>query len=806
MKYLCIHSHFYQPPRENPWLEAIELQDSAYPYHDWNERVTAECYAPNASARILDNDRRIVKLINNFSRISFNFGPTLISWIEKHTPELYRAILKADEESRKFFSGHGSAIAQAYNHLIMPLANKRDKWTQIVWGIADFKHRFKREPEAMWLPETAVDLETLDLLAKAGMRFAILAPNQAKAARQIGSEDWSDCSGSKIDPSRAYRCNLPSGRSITLFFYDGPVSQAVAFEKLLDNGEKFAHRLLDGYSDARTGHQLMHIATDGETYGHHHAFGEMALAYAISYIQSRKLARITNYGEFLRFAPPTWEAQIFENSSWSCVHGIERWRCNCGCNSGRAGWNQEWRRPLRDALDWLRDRASELYESLGIQVFHDPWIARDSYISVLLSRVSEAASCFEATCFHQGLDKSDKVRAWKLLEMQRHAMLMYTSCGWFFDEISGLETVQVIQYAGRVVQLFEELSGRSLEPEFLNLLSCAKSNLRDCGDGALIYQRWVKPAIIDLEKVGAHYAISSLFEPYGVETEINSYSVKQLDYHGREAGKMHLAVGKAEFASKVTGECETLAFGALHFGDHNILGAVKKLEDGTGYELLSSQLIEAFSRAETPEVVLLLNRGFGEKTYSLKSLFRDEQRRIMKIVLASTVAETEAMYLNLYHNHAALIRFITTLNSPVPKELSATTEYAINSLLRRAANEDDLDGLRIGRLLEEAKEHKVSIDVTTLEYAVRRNIERAAEWLRAEPGNVNAVARLEKTLAVAKSLPFQVNLWAVQNRVYDVYSRFYKRLNRKAADGQEPAQLWVKAFRSLAALAEVRID
>jgi Domain of unknown function (DUF3536)/Glycosyl hydrolase family 57 len=807
MKYLCIHSHFYQPPRENPWLEAIELQDSAYPYHDWNERVTAECYAPNASARILDGDKRIVRILNNYSRISFNFGPTLLSWMHRYVPDTYKAILKADKESLKQFSGHGSAIAQGYNHVIMPLANTRDKTTQIVWGIADFKSRFGRDPEAMWLPETAVDLETLDLVAKAGMRYAILAPNQARATRPLEGGEWIDCSGGKIDPSRPYLCKLPSGGSISLFFYDGPVSRAVAFEKLLDNGEKFAHRLLSGFSDTRDGRQLMHIATDGETYGHHHTYGEMALAYALDYIQTRKLARITNYGEFLASTVATQEVSIHENSSWSCVHGIERWRDNCGCNSGRPGWHQEWRRPLREALDWLRDCVAPKFEMEGDEIFQDPWTARDLYISVLLDPGCDNRLRFEKECFRPGLDRDGKMRAWKLLEMQRHAMLMYTSCGWFFDELSGIETVQVIEYAGRVVQLYEEVYGETLEAEFENMLLRAKSNLPEHGDGAAIFRKFVKPSVVGLEDVCAHYAISSLFEPYGNETEIDAFSVKRLDYQGRESGKLRLGAGKAEFASRVTGESKALIFSSVHFGDHNIIGAVKPFTDEAQYSNLVTLLIEAFSRAEMPEVVLLLDQEFGEKTYSLKSLFRDEQRKILKRILASTLEEAEAVYLNLFQNHAPLMRFISGLSSPIPKELGTAMEYAINSLLRNALGAHELDSRRVRALLDEARDGGVNLDVTTLEYTFRKNLETMAEEFAKSPGDLEGLEALRDALEVAHSLPFPIILWSVQNKVYEIFQRSYKRIAGKATRQQDAtAAAWVETFKSLAALAEVRVE
>ncbi|MBV9034883.1 MAG: DUF3536 domain-containing protein, partial [Acidobacteriaceae bacterium] len=714
MKYLCIHCHFYQPPRENAWLEQIELQDSAYPYHDWNERVDAECYAPNLAARILGDAQCITRIINNYSKINFNFGPTLLSWAAEHSPDTYHGILEADRQSRELFSGHGSAMAQAYNHMIMPLANSRDKKTQVRWGFEDFVSRFGRVPEGMWLPETAVDSETLDLMAEAGLVFAVLAPHQAKAVRPIGNGDWTDVTGSKIDPTRAYLFNTPSGRKINLFFYDGPVSQAVAFEKLLDNGEKFATRLIGAFSDSRSWPQLAHIATDGETYGHHHKHGEMALAYALQYIESKKLAKITNYGEFLELHPPTHEVRIQENTAWSCMHGVERWRSNCGCNAGRAGWNQEWRKPLREALDWLRDYVNPRFEALGSKFLSNPWEARDNYIHVILNRAPEVRQKFGEACFARPLTPQEEVIVWKLMELQRHAMLMYTSCGWFFDDLSGIETVQVIQYAGRVVQLAEQLFGESIEGQFVEKLALAKSNVPEYKDGGSIYCKYVKPAMVDLEKVGAHYSISSLFAPYGERTDIFSYTAKRLDYHTREAGKLRMALGQARFTSKVTQECETLTFWVVHFGDHNVAGGIQKADGEARYRDLLESISDSFARVDIPEVVRLLDRRFGERTYSLRSLFRDEQRRILRSILSSTVTEAEAAYIQIYEHHAALMRFITSLGTPMPREFSAATEYAINSLLRRACSNDELDGERIRSLLREAQASNITLDKTTL--------------------------------------------------------------------------------------------
>jgi alpha-amylase/alpha-mannosidase (GH57 family) len=803
-RYLCIHCHFYQPPRENPWLEQIELQDSAYPYHDWNERISAECYAPNLAARILDEQQRITRIVNNYTRISFNFGPTLLSWAAEHAPETYRGILDADRQSQKLFSGHGSAMAQAYNHIILPLANSRDKNTQVRWGLEDFVHRFGRLPEGMWLPESAVDLESLDIMAEAGIAFAVLAPHQAKAFRPLDSGEWQSVEGSRIDPTRAYLLKTRSGGKISLFFYDGPISQAVAFEKLLDNGEKFAGRLTGAFSDSRSWPQLVHVATDGETYGHHHKHGEMALAYGVNYIESRKLAKITNYGEFLAQNPPQYEVQIVENTSWSCIHGVERWRSNCGCNSGRLGWNQEWRRPLRDALDFLRDWVNPHFERLGELYLKDPWAARDAYIAVVLDRSTEVRERFGQEHFVRTLKTDEEVTVWKLLEIQRHAMLMYTSCGWFFDELSGIETVQVIQYAGRVVQLAEQLFGESVEDDFLEKLARARSNLPEYGDGANIYRKYVKPSIVDLEKVGAHYSISSLFSPYAERTDIFSYGVRRIDYHTGDAGRMRMALGQARFTSKVTQESEVLTFWVVHFGDHNVAGGVQKALTGCTYQEMLESVSESFARMDIPEVVRLLDKRFMEKTYSLRSLFRDEQRRIVRSILSATVAEAESAYLQLYEHHAALMRFITSLGTPMPREFMAAVEYAINSLLRRACSAEDLDGERIQSLLREAQTSSINLDKTTLEFLLRRRIDALAVRFSADPNSFEKLQDLKRSLRIVKDLPFPIDMWSAQNHIYDLQDGLFMRTRKRAKRGDVKAQKWVDGYLELNELLSIR--
>jgi len=793
-RYLCIHGHFYQPPRENPWLEGIELQDSAAPFHDWNERVTAECYAPNSAARILNAEGRIAKIVNNYSGISFNFGPTLLSWMKDKAPETYQGILDADKMSAQRFSGHGSALAQCYNHMIMPLANARDKLTQVIWGLEDFRFRFGRDPEGMWLPETAVDLETLDYMAREGIQFTILAPSQAKTM------DGVDVTGQRIDPARVYRQKLPSGRSINLFFYDGPVSQAVAFERLLNDGGRFAQRILDALSDQREGPQLAHIATDGETYGHHHAFADMALAYALDHIESSGLAKITNYGEFLEKHPAEHEAEVLENTAWSCVHGVGRWNSNCGCNSGGHGeWNQEWRAPLRAALDWLRDEIALGYEEMARAFFKDPWAARNNYIHVILDRSPESRERFGATNFRRkSLKSGDRVNVWKLLEMQRHAMLMYTSCGWFFDELSGIETVQVIQYAGRVVQLAEELFGPGIEPRFLEKLALAKSNLPEHGDGAAIYEKFVKPASVDLLKVGAHYAMSSLFESYPDNTRIYAYSVDNKDYRLKRSGKMRLAFGKARLTSEITQESEMLMFGVLHFGDHNLHGGVALHASEEAYRDITKSIRDAFNRTDLAATIQGLDQGFAGRVYSLKNLFRDEQRKVLNEVLESTVEHSFSVAREIYKEEAQLLRFMNDCGIPIPRELKAAAEVALNGLLRQALTAPQLDRSAIETLLEEMRIAGIPLDQSGLEIVLRRSLEKAADLFFDDPKNLTELARFRENLIAARALPFPLVLWSVQNRCYEVLQKIYPQMHENDAR-------WTEQFRELAGLLSLSV-
>jgi alpha-amylase/alpha-mannosidase (GH57 family) len=794
-RFVCVHGHFYQPPRENPWLETVEVQDSAAPYHDWNDRITAECYAPNGASRITNLEDQIVRIVNNYARMSFNFGPTLLSWLADKAPRTYRMILDAESASAQRYRGHGSALAQVYNHIIMPLASRRDAITQIRWGIADFEHRFDRKPEGMWLAETAVNREVLDLMAAEGIKFTILAPVQCARTRKLPATadsktpapaiPWTETPDATVNPTHPYRVQLDEGRSIAVFFYDGPGSRAIAFEGLLNSGEAFGARLIGGFlpasADAPDRAQLSHVATDGESYGHHHKHGEMALSYAMHWIEDNHHASLTNYGEFLDLYPPEFEAEVAEDTSWSCVHGVERWRSNCGCNGGKPGWNQEWRAPVREALDFLRDRTATLAETYAAPLIRDLWVARDAYIHVILER--RKADAFFAEHALRPLEPAERIALLELFELERHTQLMYTSCGWFFDELSGIETVQIIAYAGRVLQLAAKLFGEpgvALEAGFLEILARAKSNLPDIGDGAEVYRRYVTPMRIGLEQVGAHYAISSIFRNYPEDGELFCFDLHRDSHESFTSGRGKVALGRARIRSRITEETEEICFAVLHLGDQNLSAAVRRYTpsdpaDVAAFNAFSADIRNAIRRANLPEVIRLIDRFFGTLAYSLTSLFADEQHRILRTILDRTLAEMEDSLRQIYEDHASLLHFLTESGMAAPPALAIAANFAINASLRRAIEAEVFDTAEIDALLASAAADQVTLDTTVLSFAAGQRMKRAMVRLEAAAEGdhpANGAMHVALTIAAAlTTLPFEVNLWQAQNIWNDLYRR-----------------------------------
>jgi alpha-amylase/alpha-mannosidase (GH57 family) len=767
-KYVCIHGHFYQPPRENPWLETVEMQESAYPNHDWNERITRECYAANAKARLLDPGGRIERLVSNYARMSFNFGPTLLSWLAEKAPAAYAAILAADKASMERFGGHGSALAQGYNHAIVPLCNERDRRTQVTWGIRDFAARFGRKPEGFWLPETAANTASLEALAEAGITFTVLAPNQAARVRPTqggAGAAWHELHGT-VDPGQAYLCRLPSGRTIHLFFYDGPVARGVAFEGLLHSGHRFAERLVglfDSYPEKESP-RLAHIATDGESYGHHHRYGEMALAAALEEIERRGDVKLINYGQFLELHPPRMEVQIHENSSWSCAHGIERWKSDCGCNS-RRDYHQRWRGPLRGALDWLRDKIAPAYEKAAGVLLRDVWGARDGYIDVILDRSPASVEGFFARWQTRALSPEERTRALELLEIQRHAMLMYTSCGWFFDDISGIETAQILQYAGRVIQLALRVLGMELEDEFKRCLESAEGNTAARPNGRVVYEQCVEPAMVDLPRVGAHYAITSLFANDGTGEQVYCFNARREgEVRRRSEGRARLLVGRAEFESRITLERTRLSYAVLHMGDHIVNCGIRKCGPGQepDDETLYKAMEEAFDRADFPEVIRRLDGAFGKGVYTVGSLFRDEQHAVVRKILEGPLAQIDAAYLQIYERNAPLARFLKQLNLTVLRRIQMVSGFVLTQTIRKLLTEERPDLVRLEELRAEAEREAIWLDESTVGAAAREALVRAAERVAAQGEQAASLEIMLGVTRYVRKLPFHVDLWPAQ--------------------------------------------
>jgi alpha-amylase/alpha-mannosidase (GH57 family) len=776
-RYICIHGHFYQPPRENPWLNVVEVEDSAAPFHDWNERIARECYAPNTRARVLDRDGQIVQLLNNYAWMSFNFGPTLLQWMAAHAPEVHHEIVEADHLSRARRGGHGNALAQVYNHVIMPLASERDKQTQVAWGIADFRHRFGREPEGMWLGETAVDAESLEVLAAAGIKFTILAPRQARRWRKLGTKAWQELPGG-IDPSRAYLCRLPSGRSIALFFLDAIISHQVAFERLLDDGQRFLDRLSQGFDDRREHAQLVHIATDGESYGHHHAHGDMALAYALGRLADDKQVRLTNYGEYLELHPPAWEVEIHENSSWSCVHGIERWRSDCGCRM-RGEWDQRWRGPLRHALDQLKAQLDHLFSTRGRECFPDPWAARNSYVDVILNRdCDDAIRSFIARHGHPDLDKTQVAAGLGLLEMQTDAMLMFTSCAWFHDELSGIETIQCLQYAARAIYLAKLLQ-RDHEESFAADLKEAPSNVPRFRDGGGVWEQLVLPSVVDLERVLAHHAISLIYQPLGTDSRRRplSFDVDTLEKDVRARGRGHLAFGRLRVRSRRTWNEAEARFVVIHYGELDF-HAVLSLDSEPGtedFESLKAQLLETYRTGSLADITSLVTREFPGRSHRLDDLFRDEQRRIIGIVLEDRFADYQRSFELLANQDEQVMNRLGQLNYPIPKPLRAAASTYLDIHLAaeigRVARGEVASLDAIEQLRERGLAWHYQPERGLLEKTLAEALSQTLEQIQPGASVAELTSRAELLLAASARLGVAPDLWQVQNRFLSAYLR-----------------------------------
>jgi alpha-amylase/alpha-mannosidase (GH57 family) len=766
LRSIVIHGHFYQPPRENPWLDAVEVQDSAAPFHDWNERVTAECYAPNTAARRVDGANRVLDIVDNFERISFNVGPTLLVWLARHRTDVYDRILAADRASVGA-RGRGNAVAQVYNHMILPLASYRDKVTQVAWGLADFRTRFGREAEGMWLPETAADTETLSALADAGVGFTILAPHQAHRVRPLETAAWAEPPAAGIDPSRAYLWRGPAGQRLAVFFYDGPVSRAIAFEDALERAENLVGRLMGAFSDARDWPQLVSAATDGESYGHHHRFGEMALAEALHRIERDASTALTNYAAFLAAQPPTHEVEIREATSWSCPHGVERWRADCGCRL-RGDWHQRWRAPLREALDWLRDTADTFYEGRAASLLKDPWGARDAYVEVLLDPGRWAA--WAALHGRDGLDDAARVEMRRLLELQRNRMLMYTSCGWFFDELSGLEPVQILKYAAMVVQLMRDLGGDDLEPDMIRRLAAAPSNVADYGDGSEVWRRLVRPSVIDLRRVIAHYAMTGLVETYPDDARVYATGLGPPAVARAATGGATARVGHVRVTSELTGETRESVFAAVHFGGHDVTCGIRPFEDRGRYDSLKADLLERFGRHSVADMVRGLDEHFSRDLFAVTDLFLEERRRLLDRVTQAALEKQEQVLQRVWQESRDLVWYLRSVDAPIPEILRLTARYVLERRIVATLVAIEGDGLpqEVFELAAEARRLGLTLDLSAARPAMREIVRRALARVAEEP-TPERVAPAVALVEGARQLGVPFGLWATQTAFFDLW-------------------------------------
>ncbi|MDY0092496.1 MAG: DUF3536 domain-containing protein [Candidatus Vecturithrix sp.] len=756
--YLVLHGHFYQPPRENPWTQVIPSQDSAKPYHDWNDRITAECYKPNTRSRALDEHGRILDLLNNFAFLNFNIGPTLMSWMEKYYPDTYQRILEADKKSQERNHGHGNAIAQVYNHIIMPLAKTRDQLTQIIWGKREFAYRFQREAESIWLAETAINLETVQCLIEQGMKYVILSPTQAQRVREIGKPEWKDVSNTGIDTTQPYRVFLRKEQEtfgldeepaalkyLDVFFYDGGLSTAISFQHLLRDANTFAHKLYESASKSSASQVLVHVATDGEIYGHHEAYGDMCLSAAFTSRFPALQVEVTNYGRYLELYPPTMEVELKpgendEGTAWSCAHGVGRWYRNCGCSaSHNSAWNQEWRTPLRKGFDILRDALAVQFEKIGGQLLHDPWEARNDYIEYLLDPSEKTLNAFFDKHARHAFSQNERTVALQLLEAQKYALFCYTSCAWFFDDISGLEPIQNMRYAARALQLVEELdapqiqaavqepllAAEQIEDLMLAEFKKARSNLPEYGTGKDLYLKFVKPEVYTPERAANHFLLEDFINHRHFREQVETGGPELQSIAWNEHRSIHIYTlhvlesvrwqsQSKEKCLQLSGATEAIVQPSLAIPE--IYGGMVRIQENTTQQTWTVLFISFIEQAVQPvsylkrvepnaawqrfltemarfiapesntltisssELIPLLE-SLGCKRYGLADVYYDDRDRLFCRMLEDHITATESHIRRIYEDHLELLHYLTTMNVQVPEKLRASVKFSLSHQL-----------------------------------------------------------------------------------------------------------------------------
>ena len=808
--YVVVHGHFYQPPRENPWTESVERQKSAHPYHDWNERIAFECYIPNSSARVSAPSGKTVDLVNNYAFMNFNFGPTLLSWMQTNLPTVYQWIISADAMSQTIHGGFGNAIAQAYNHMILPLASPQDLETQIIWGKEDFKHRFGREPESMWLPETAVDQTTVEALIAHGLQYIILAPGQALEVRPRGEEEWIDVSMGNIEPRRPYRLYLDNDSNdartsdtwdtaphIDVFFYDGGLAQNIAFGDLLTDSHRFTDRITCCFDPDPEWPQIVHVATDGESYGHHKPFADMTLAYTLKYALPERGVEVTNYSSYLDQHPPTWEVRLKpgpegEGTSWSCAHGVGRWARDCGCSTGgEPGWHQRWRQPLRETLDWLRREIYKILETRGEKIFKDPWAARNEYVKVVLDRSPENVQCFLKRHLNEPLSTANQVEALRTMEMTRHGMLMYTSCAWFFCDISGIETVQNLQYAARAMEIVKQLTERDLEPDFVKMLENAPVNAKQYENGADLYEKQVRPAVVSRQRIISQYGIRALLSSEDPDKSIYHFTIQTVEAARPEAAGLRTYAGHVRVQSGITTEERDFLNLVVELPDNSFRSYVKpyknneefsylitRLENLKGDNLLTNGMVEAWRPL------------FGDHSYTLKDLFIEEKQRIYQSLLQERLEQLRGVYALLLTYYLPILQGFHDLGLPIPDHLKQETELALGRELyfelEKLSSTKDLGRLEmIRRRAVSVHELDISVNWSLAEKTMRKLVLGTLTEALQNPSD-STVSFLEKLVEFALEAGPKTYRYYTETRVFRLFMQLFAPENYRTASGIEP--------------------
>ncbi|MCU1374829.1 MAG: hypothetical protein JWO68_2115, partial [Actinomycetia bacterium] len=718
----------------------------------WNERIAAESYRPNGWARIVDDRGRVVAIVDNYAHLSFNVGPTLAAWLAIHDPDVLARMVEGDRDG-------GGAIAQAYNHLILPLASERDVRTQVRWGLADFAHRFGRPSRGIWLPETAVNDDVLRVLAEEGVGFTILAPNQALAVRSPG-EPWHDVSDGSIDGRRAYRWVDPAApdRHVDLVFYDGGISHDLAFGLGSMTAEGFVGRVAHAAPDGG----LVAVATDGETFGHHHHFAERTLAYALPVTAPKEGVHVTNVTRFLKDNPPTWEARVRE-SAWSCAHGVGRWKEDCGCSTGAdPGADQQWRAPLRAALDLLRDAGVEVFERRGASVLRDPWAARDAYVDVVLgARTVDGFAAEHVT--------GDLVEALTLLEQQRHALLMYTSCAWFFWDLAGLETIQCLRYAARAIDLLAELGEAPPTAAFLDLLAEARSNQPAEGTGLDVWRRHVEPARVDAQRAVAHLALAGLLSRRP-EGSVATWEIVEDHHRSEHRGALIVSAGTLTLRHTRTRRTTSHAYAVMLIGGLEVLGAERPADDSRD-EADIAELFEGLARGDRLTVLLRsVGERFGPDEFGLDRALPDAAEQIVAGVAANLEKRFASTFDRLYTFNRDGLLSLARAGMPLPAAIRLPAEHALARRLEAeitaqqgSSDPHAYDAARA--TAQEAQTFGLTIDAPRARAALEQTLAAAVE--RALAGEVGAVTAALAVRELATTLDVGIDVSSPQEAVYD---------------------------------------